>query len=990
MNNEQPRCARRLSWRARTNAGVIVLLVAGGAWYLWGRPAARAERLLAQARVLRSAGNCSQAENIAASAIELDPTLGPAALLAAECAASTREFARAIGYLRCARPGDSRLRLHVELFAANLNQNQLHHLSDAESSYRRVLEAAPDHREANAGLAKLLALCGRTREAVPHILRLVRLGEATDQLVLLGRVDAVVDDLAALEMAHRAAPDDANPLIGLAWHAGSAEQTDQAIALLQQAIARQPRLVAAHVALGQQFFAARRFDALGRWERQLPTAAADFPETWAVRGRMAENAGDSRGAIRCYWEAVRRAPEMRAANFRLARLLANIGATGPSTRFAEQARRTRELESLQDRALFSSGQNEIEPLVELAKGYESAGRLWEAYGWCRMAAQADGTHQAAGRYLGSLRRKVERIPLQLTVDAANPALEFDLSAYPLPNSTEASSELDSARHDGPATISFRDDAAATGLRFRYCNGADGSSQRKMFEFTGGGIGVLDFDLDGCPDIFFTQGRPWPPDLSSGEYGGRLFWNRGGIQFKDVTGQCGIQDGGFGQGIAVGDVDADGFPDLYAAHIGANQLWRNHGDGTFADATRQAGVAGGEHQWTTSCLLADLNGDSLADIYAATYVTGADVFERVCQHPDGSPKICMPFDFEAQPDRLWLNDGNGHFTQAPPGAVTVGESGKGLGLAAWDARGSGRLSLLVANDTTPNFFFTPEPAGDGRPLLRDRGIEAGLAVSGEGKAKGCMGIALADVDRDGQLDVHITNFLGESSTFYMSQPAGDYEDRTRETGLISSTIDILGFGTQFLDADLDGQYELFLANGHIDDFRRFGKPYKMQPKLFHWEGRRFVELDPAGLGPYFEDRWLGRSVVRLDWNRDGREDLVVGHLDEEAALLTNTTPAAGRYLSMKFFGVESNRDAIGTMVQARVGQQRFVGQITAGDGYQASNERRLVFGVGNAVQIDELAIHWPSGALQTFIDVPTDQEVWIREGGPLMTARRPRD
>lgn len=977
--------------RLKTAIAALVLLALGGTvfWYVRGRPPARAARLLAQARSARSAGDDENAERLARAALDLNPELGEAGLLAARSAVARKEFQRAAGHLARIASADRQIRLHAALLAADLCDHKLHRLGDAERAYRAALEIEPDDVDANEALARLLGLCARTREAIPYALRVLRQEQPTDLLVLLARVDGVVNDPAAIQAAREAAPDDPNPLLGAAWHAASADQIDQAIGLLREAIARGPALIAPQVALGKRLLDARRFDELTTWNEQLPRPADEFPETWLIRARMAENTGDAPAAIRCYWESLRRAPESKTAAARLARLLAEAGKRDDSERFAAQVRRLQALETVQNRVLFSSDADTAGPLLELAEAYEAAGRLWEAFGWCRTAVQVEPDDARIVRYLHVLRRKVEGLPLQLTVDGANAALAVDLSSYPLPHLRGAAPARPSVPEaQTRAVLSFRDDAASAGLRFRYDNGAAGKSTHRMFEFTGGGIAVLDFDLDGYPDVFFTQGCPWPPQAHVDAPGDQIFWNRLGTRFENITASAGIRDAGFGQGSAVGDFNADGFPDLYAAHIGANRLWQNNGDGTFGDATRAAGVQGSPHDWTTSCLLADLNGDGLPDIYAANYVTGDDVFERVCRHPDGTPRICMPFDFQAQADRLWINAGDRSFTDAGSESLAAAEEGKGLGLAAWDAFGAGRLNLLVANDTTPNFFFVAESAADGRDVLRDRSFETGLAVDGEGKAKGCMGIALGDLNDDGRLDVHVTNFLHEASTLYLSGPEGAFEDRTRETGLFSRTTDLLGFGTQFLDADLDGRLELFMSSGHIDDFSRQGKPYRMPARLFRWEAGRFVEAAADELGPYFREKWLGRSVVRIDWNRDGRDDLVIGHLADDAALLTNTTPASGRYLALRLFGVASNRDAIGTSVEVRIGGRKLVRQVTAGDGYQASNERRLIFGLGNAGQADEITVRWPTGTVQHFSEIPASGELWLVEGRSL-EKRTPR-
>ena len=873
--------------------------------------------------------------------------------------------------------------MRAALLAARLNHLELHRLSDAERAYRIAIQLAPDNVEAHTGLAQLLTLCGRKRDAVASILRLIRLGVETDMLILLSIQDGVVNDPEALELARTAVPDDANPLIGLAWHAGRADRTDEAIALLREAIRRQPDQAFAHVALGQQLLAQRRFDELARWVEQLPAEAQEMGETWFVRARMAENDGDVKGAIRCHWEGLRRSPESKAATFHLAGLLAEAGATDAAERFVEQVRRLQDMEAVQHRVLYSRDHSRVDPLLELARSYETVGRVWEAYGWCQLAVRLDETHTDARQYLGNLQRKVEGLPLQLIVDSANLALAVDLSMYPLPHARTASTPPTRDTSKTSSKLSFRDDAAATGLQFRYFNGTDGPPSRRMFEFTGGGVGVLDFDMDGDPDVYFTQGCHWPPGSRSDTHGDRLFANRGGRQFDDVTDRAGIREADFGQGVAVGDFNSDGFPDLYAGNIGGNRLWSNNGDGTFTDVTGAAGVAGDD--WTTSCVMADLSGDGLPDIYAVSYVTAPDVYDRICRHDDGSPKLCMPYDFNGACDRFWLNAGDGRFIDATQSAFTTEPNGMGLGVAAWDADGSGRLSLLVANDTTPNFFFSRDSSGELPLRLRERGIEAGLALNGEGKATGCMGVALGDVDDDGRLDVFITNFYDESNTLYTNPVAGFYEDRTRAMGLHAPSVKVLGFGTQFLDADLDGRLELFVTNGHVDDLRRQGRPYRMPPQLFRPADRRFDEVAAGELGPYFESQWLGRAVARLDWNRDGRDDLIVGHLEDQSALLTNATPDAGRFLSLKLFGTRSNRDSIGTIVRARIGERTLVRQLTAGDGYQASNERRIIIGTGTAKSIDELVVSWPSGLVQRFQDVATSQEVCLVEGKALLRA-----
>jgi tetratricopeptide (TPR) repeat protein len=961
---------------------VTAMLVAVSAWW-WMAGGSRedAGQLLRNAQAARAAGDLSRAEQLAARAWGSAAARPSAALLASDCAAEQGAWDRAVGYLQDVSATDPELQRQIALKRATLNHLHRHRLAEAERDYRAVLTIDAHNGDAHSGLVQLLCLCGRKREAIPHILHLIRQGEELDLLLLLARPDMVVNDREALEQARRADPADPNPLVGLAWHALNEEQFAEAEQLLQSALKRQPGHVPALILQGRLLLAAGRPAEYATWAAQLPTSADVSGEVWSLRGHMAEELDDQAAAVRCYWESLRREPESRPATYRLAHLLAATDDAALAEPFRERVQRLHELEETQSRVLFAADHGRPELLLPLARSYAAAGRLWEAFGWCQFAREIGVDTAELRRYTDELDRRLQQEPLQLVTDSANPALAVDLSRYPLPQYRTIATPSTADAATVPSTPAFRDDAAAVGLEFRYFNGVAGPPTRRMFEFTGGGVGVLDYDLDGFPDLFFTQGCSWPPGSADPSGGDRLFRNRGGERFEEVSQRSRIREHGFGQGVAVGDFNNDGFPDLYVANIGGNVLWLNHGDGTFSDATTAAGLHG--DAWTTSAVLADLSGDGLPDLYDVNYVTAPDVFDRVCRATDGAPMLCMPFDFHGQPDRFWLNLGDGRFREATTEFLGETPRGMGLGAAVWDADGQGRLSLFVANDTTPALLFRPDP-DTGKH--REAGIEAGLAFNGAGKATACMGVALGDVDSDGRLDLHITNFYAEPNTLFLNVSPGVYIDQTRRLGLETPSLNVLGFGTQFLDANLDGRLELFVANGHVDDLSRLNRPYRMRPQLFRWDtSQRFRELPAAALGPYFEQEWLGRPAARLDWNRDGRDDLIVGHLHDNVALLTNVTGEVGGHVSLRLFGVQSSRDAVGAIVEARIGPQTLVRQITAGDGYQASNERRMIFGLGRSVQIDELMVRWPSGLQQRLSAIPKNTELWLREGAPPMPA-----
>ncbi|OYV94281.1 MAG: hypothetical protein B7Z73_02910 [Planctomycetia bacterium 21-64-5] len=536
-------------------------------------------------------------------------------------------------------------------------------------------------------------------------------------------------------------------------------------------------------------------------------------------------------------------------------------------------------------------------------------------------------------------------------------------------------------------VAFADRAAAAGIDFRYFNGADPASGTvRMFEISGGGAAVLDYDGDLWPDLYLTQGCRWPPDATQREHLDHLYRNLGGEHFQEVGGLASLEDNAFSQGAAIGDVDGDGFPDIYLGNIGPNRLYLNQGDGTFREVTETSGTAGDD--WTASCALADFDGDGLADLYVVNYLAG-DVFRRRCED-EGKPVQCAPTVFPAADDRLYRNLGDGAFEEVGQQCGAAAPDGKGLGLVVADFDGSRRLSVFVSNDTTANFFFANQTPARGGPLLfAETALISGLAFDEQGRAQACMGIALDDTNLDGRPDLFVTNFFRESNALYQQQADGSFRDESRAARLRDPSFAMLGWGTQFLDGELDGLPDLLVLNGHINEFSASGTPYRMPPQYFRNAGAgRFAESPAGTLGHYFQGRYLGRALARLDWNRDGLEDACATHVDAPVALLTNQTAPHGHFLAVRLVGVFSARDAVGATVRLRCGARRYTRQLTSGDGFQASNERRLLFGLGAAERIDELLVSWPAGTDQRFSGLPVDREMTIVEGQDLPVTYSP--
>ncbi len=345
------------------------------------------------------------------------------------------------------------------------------------------------------------------------------------------------------------------------------------------------------------------------------------------------------------------------------------------------------------------------------------------------------------------------------------------------------------------------------------------------------------------------------------------------------------------------------------------------------------------------------------------------------------RTCPPSLFPAAADRLLLNLGDGRFEDITEPAGITAPNGKGLGVLIADFDHSGKLSIFVANDGTPNFYYVNKASGAGSlPAFENRAFLTGLACDRNGRFQACMGIAVADADQDGWLDLFVTNFYDESNTLYMNRHGGAvYLDESFGRGLGMASLKSLGFGTQFVDGDLDGWPDLFVTNGHIEDRSDHGVPFRMRSQYFRNRGDGYFEELPANeLGAFFAKELLGRAVTRLDWNADGREDLVVSAMNDPVALLTNETTPVGGFLAIELRGTRSSRDAVGARVRLDAGGRVYRGQITAGDGYMASNQKQLVFGLAAAKRVDQLEIIWPSGHRQTLTNLSPNQRLLLVE------------
>ncbi len=963
---------------------VCVLVVALLVVFLASRPDPRgqAERLVRRAMLLAAQGQMSEAEDIARQAIQLDDRFVKAYRLAAECAVARSDFDQALNDLAQIPGSEHGDWLSGRRLAAEILHKRVYRLRDAERAYLDVLAASPDDVQANDGYARLLGICGRRSEAVPHVLKLIRAGEETDLLVMLSRESGTLNDPEMLKAACKADPTDPNPLLGQAAIAVLSLKPAIALQKLKRAEMLEGLPTDFQGRLGRQLLDNQRFAELDEWRRNLSVASMSA-ECWLVLAELADRSNDHRGAIRAYWEALKLRPESLKATNQLARKLARDGQTELAAPFSERVERINRLRDLQRAVIMSDERPSSTELAAMIQAYRSVGRLWEAFAWAKLALKNHPQNPELQEVMQSLDASILTLPFEMTFRDSNPAYQIDLSRYPIPSFRMGPVEVNQA--SASENISFKQQRTEIGFDFQYFDGTEGTTWR-MFELTGCGLAVIDFDNDAAPDVYCVQGRSWGlPASQSSSHSDRLFRNIDARQFVEVSELSKVlPEECFGQGASVGDINNDGFADIYVANIGPNKIVLNNGDGTFSvDSSFQASLTGRTlssenqtDQWTTSCLVVDLNGDTFPDLYDVNYLSGEGLFDRVCKGDHGDTIQCPPNEFTPALDQLWLGDGAGGFI-ADTDFLNPHPRGQGLGAVAMNA-GNGRLSLFVSNDTTANFFFTP--SGPDARTLSESAVAAGLAFNGDGKAEASMGIAVADCTQDGKLDLLVTNFLYESNTLYSQIGDFVFEDKTRDLGLHDPTLKVLGWGTQFLDANIDGRLEAFVINGHTQNLSKYGTPYGMRPQMFEWVVGGFHELPTDQLGVWSSVKTVGRTVARLDWNQDGKADLVVGLMDAPHYILENTSDtAANGFLSLRLVATESARDAIGATVTVDVGSSQFLHQLTAGDGYASCNERRLLIGCGTSSVVDRLTVKWPSGTTQVFSDVATSQSAIVVEG-----------
>jgi enediyne biosynthesis protein E4 len=528
------------------------------------------------------------------------------------------------------------------------------------------------------------------------------------------------------------------------------------------------------------------------------------------------------------------------------------------------------------------------------------------------------------------------------------------------------------------SVRLVDVTAAAGIQFQHNNGAYGG--KLLPETLGAGCAFLDYDGDGWQDILLVNGSDWPGHKRKTSML-KLYRNNRNGTFSDVTKTAGLDVEMYGMGVAVGDFNNDGFPDLLVTAVGQNRLFRNTGKGSFIDITRTSGLAG-RSAFSTSALWFDFDRDGLLDLFVCNYVRWSIDHDVWCSNDGKQKSYCTPEAYRGDTCWLFRNRGNGSFEDVTASSGLFDTSSKSLGAAILDVDNDGWLDLFIANDTQPNKLYRNQRNG----TFKEIGVESGVAFSTEGKARAGMGVDAAYLGNALVPTLATTNFDNEMIGLYRSSAPGAYEDVATRTGIGAPSRTTLGFGCLFADIDLDGSQDLVVTNGHIDETVRniHGHVgYAQPPHLFLNDGNGNFRDVASAAGEAFAAPKVGRGLACGDFDRDGDVDLLLTTNGGPALLFRNDQSGGNRSIRLQLIGTKSNRDAIGAMVRVFHDGTFQTRMVKSGSSYLSQSELPVTFGLGRRDKVERIVVAWPSGRVEEFKDVAAGRAYHCTEGRGLL-------
>ena len=855
---------------------------------------------------------------------------------------------------------------------------QLGRYDDAERRYRQLLATHPAAPEANRKLAFILNRRGRRHEAAHYIMRLCSQGNVrSDELhALMHLSDAMYDDPGEATVTDRGQAYYPIGKSAVARKLFMEEDYQTALEVMREEVSLEllsPDLLAFYGRVAAEAQNDREFN---RWLALTNDRTQQFSEYWAALGTFLMLHGKQKSAARGLIEALDRDPTDLRSVGRLRSLLETLGRRDEALVWQERWQTLRRILRLNNQVADAATPN-TEAMVQLARELESVGRRLEANLWRLVAANYQQVSREEMQQINANFRELIQGNNCLPSEQER-LCGLDRGVFPLPEveadegAVVRGKRPDSGTLSTSAVAKFRNVADEVGLDHAFhVAKVPNSHGFAVYQSIGGAVAVLDYDLDGLVDLYFAQGGCDPPEYRGSETN-QLFRNLG-ESLRDYTALAGAEECRYSIGVTAGDWNQDGFADLVVGNLGANTLLINNGDGTFTvsrfDDRDDTAVM------TTSLAMGDLTGDAIPDLFEVNYLDDEELPRRPAMSAGGEVLESMnPLDFAAGIDRF--------FFQSNEGALSIenvgGENGTrraGLGVVVGIFDHESGNQIFVANDLYANQLWNFLPAD--RQWF-DQAMLRGCAHGFNGGSTASMGVAAGDLNGNGSQDLHVTNFQNESVSLFVNEQ-GFFQDRNVQFDLARPSASVLGFGTQTLDYDNDGNLDLVVANGHIEKAVDLKAPFFQPAQLFRNMGDRFELIDVDDASGYWQRDHVGRALAKLDFDCDGRLDFVVTHVGETSALMLNRTESRNHWLQLELIGAVSERDAIGSRVVVRHADVELSAWLNAGDGFLCRNEQVLSFGVGDALNLDEMEIHWPSGRQQTFRGVKSDHRYLLVEG-----------
>lgn len=832
---------------------------------------------------------------------------------------------------------------------------------DAVERYLSLIELVPTSALAHRRIAALLNGLGRRHEASRHIRLLCKLGNVHQE------------ELHSLMVLSDTCTEKPLGACGKARQMFSAQEFANAADEIRNngvVTAYPPAVQALYGRCLAEMQDDERFQ---QWLSQIDGRTKKCAETWSAIGAWLVNHQRFEEAIRALAEAIRRDPTDVRSYRRMHQSFVALDREQNAKTWEQRQAKLREV-TLASNELGTTHQHDLTRYKTVVDGLNSLGRPLESVLWKAIASLHDNQSTEVLSQLNETR--VSLVESGRSFPTAEQRLcSLDIENYPdidiesIASRSDANSQPEKSNWHKIEEVTlprFENIAASVGLTHAYQIASQPQDSHFMIhQSIGGGVAVIDFDLDGDCDLYFSQGAADPPKFTA-ELSNQLLRQIDGVLI-DITDLSGTIETRYSVGVTAGDWNQDGFPDIAVSNIGTNSLLINNGDGTFQ---REAIDASDRRTLlSTSIAIADLSGDALPDIYQENYIDDPDIAAKPVIDEKGVLQIVAPADYQPAIDEICYNEGTGG-RQCKRVSEKDTDRRTGLGIVVSNFDSQPGNEIFVGNDVRPNQLWKRN--ADARWL--DTAPTTGSALGFDGSLTASMGIATGDFDRSGTPDIHVTNFENGPARLYLNR-GGSFQDRAMSRNLSKDSYKVLGFGTQALDYNNDGFDDLVVTNGHVENMDLPTSPFKQPFQVFANLGSHFQIQPNLDTSTYPGSLHVGRGLARLDFNSDGKPDVVITHLGETSALLINRTETDHHWLQIRLVGVESERDAIGASITVTSGAQSWTGWALAGDGYLCRNEQAVAFGLGDAEQLDRVTVQWPDGTEASYANVTVDKK-WL--------------